>query len=105
MHQSMPSDCVCAHFLIAQAYWTESGGVYFAGTPLDRDVSAPFSVHTPEEHRYSMVVLPRKPLTFAKHTKRERIRALRVEGVVEIHPEFLNAPKTSSSCSNCVVCS
>lgn len=37
---------------IAQECWIERDCVYFAGTPLDRDVFAPFSAHTPEEHRY-----------------------------------------------------
>lgn len=60
-------------FSIAQECWTECDGVCFAGTPLDRDVSAPYSDHTPEEHRYALkCVSPPKQLLHLRTVQRER---------------------------------
>lgn len=99
------SPCMCLFFL-AQECWTESGGVYFAGTPLDRDVSAPFSAHTPEEHRYDLRCVYQKSLLYSRTKQREReIGHCILEGLLKFIQSFeMLHPEINSSCSNCVLC-
>lgn len=92
-------------FSIAQEYWAEIGDVYFVGTRLDRDVSAPYSARTPEEHRYALRFVSQK-ISYIWEPSRERgFGHCMLEELLKFIQSFKRVhPEISSSCSNCVVC-